>query len=51
MTAGLGRYAFEVLLAYAGTLALLAALVGLSVLAARRMSARLDAAERRRRDG
>ena len=44
----LGPYAVEVLSAYAGTLALLAALVAVSVLRARRVARRLDEIETRR---
>ena len=47
----LGRYAAEVALAYAGTLALLAGVVVLSVHRARRVKRSLDEAEARRRHG
>lgn len=47
----LGKYGFEVTLAYAGSLSLLVAIVGLSVLQARRSKRRLDETERRSTDG
>lgn len=48
MTPDLGRYAFEVTLAYGVSLGLLAGLVLFSVLRARRVARDLDAAESRR---
>ncbi|SER52545.1 heme exporter protein CcmD [Tranquillimonas rosea] len=48
MSVELGRYAAEVLVAYAGSLVLLAGLVGLSVARARRVRRQLDEAEARR---
>lgn len=48
MMPDLGRYAFEVSLAYGVTLVLLAALVAFSVARARRIARELDAAESRR---
>lgn len=48
MMPDLGRYAFEVALAYGVSLALIAGIVVLSVLRARRVAADLDAAEGRR---
>ncbi|MCR9067256.1 MAG: heme exporter protein CcmD [Rhodobacteraceae bacterium] len=50
MMPDLGRYAVEVLSAYAGSLSVLAILVVLSVIRARRVRARLDAVEARRKD-
>ncbi len=47
MMAELGKHTFEVLLAYAGSLALLAALVSVSIAQARRGKQRLDEAEAR----
>ena len=47
----LGDYAFEVTLAYAGSLVLLFGLVVLSVVQARRAKQRLDDTERRSDDG
>ena len=47
----LGKYAFEVTLAYVGSLTLLVVIVGLSVLQARRSKRRLDETERRASDG
>lgn len=43
----LGKHAVEVLLAYAGSLVLLAGLVGVSLAKARRCKLRLDEAEAR----
>lgn len=51
MIPDLGRYAFEVSLAYAGSLAALAALVAWVWLRGRAARARLEAAEARRRRG
>ena len=52
MIPDLGRYAFEVALSYVVTLALLAGLVGLSVMQGRATRRKLDAAEARAsRDG
>ena len=51
MMPDLGKYAGTVLSAYAISLILLAAIIGLSLWRARRMKARLDAAEARRNDG
>ncbi|MDA8587019.1 heme exporter protein CcmD [Rhodobacteraceae bacterium] len=49
--ADLGKHAFEVTLAYAGSLVLLAALVGFSLAQARRSKKRLgDAEDRQSRD-
>ena len=48
MMPDLGRYAFEVTLAYGVSLGLLAALVIISVLRARRVARDLEAAEGRR---
>ena len=47
MMAELGKHAFEVTLAYAGGLALLAALIAVSAAQARRRKQRLDDAESR----
>lgn len=47
----LGKYTFEVTLAYAGSLTLLIAIVGLSVFQAQRSKRRLDDTERRTEDG
>ena len=47
----LGKYAFEVMLAYAGSLGLLLGLVALSVAQARRTKRLLDETERRTKDG
>ena len=51
MMPDLGKYAFEVTLAYAGSLVLLLGLVVLSVVQARRAKQRLDDTERRSDDG
>lgn len=47
----LGLYSSEVLAAYAGSLAMLAALIGGTVWQARRVRRRLDALEAARREG
>lgn len=47
----LGSYAFEVGLAYLGTLAIVALLVWVSLVQSRRAKRRLDEAERRRTHG
>jgi len=47
----LGKYASEVLSAYAISLGLLALIVGLSIWQSRRMKHRLEAAEARRKNG
>ncbi len=49
MMPDLGRYATEVLSAYAGSLALLVLIVIVSIIRARRVRARLDEVEARRR--
>ena len=51
MMPDLGKYAVEVLAAYGVSLALLAAIVGLSVVRARRVRRELDEAEARHRNG
>ena len=51
MMPDLGKYAGTVLSAYAISLILLAAIIGLSLWRARRVRARLKAAEARRTDG
>lgn len=51
MTPDLGKYAAEVLLAYAGTVVLLAGLLIASIRSARAARRQLDAAEKRRADG
>lgn len=51
MIPDLGKYAGPVLSAYAVSLLLLAAIIGVSIWQARRMKRRLDAAEARRRHG
>jgi len=51
MMPDLGKYAATVLGAYAVSLILLAAIVGISLWQSRRAKARLDAAERRRNHG
>ena len=51
MSVDLGAYAAEVLSAYAGSLALLAALIAGSVWRGRRVARRLDALEARRSRG
>ena len=47
----LGKYAFEVALAYAGSLGLLLGLVALSLVQARRSKRQLEETERRSQDG
>ncbi|MCV6592945.1 MAG: heme exporter protein CcmD [Silicimonas sp.] len=47
----LGKYAFEVILAYGGSFLALVALVALSVIQARRSKRRLEETERRRGNG
>ena len=51
MIPDLGKYAVEVSLAYVVSLALLTAIVALSVRQSRKVKRRLDEAEGRRRDG
>jgi heme exporter protein D len=51
MMPDLGRYAVEVLSAYAVSILLLAGIVGLSVMRARRVKRDLDEAEARHRRG
>lgn len=51
MMPDLGRYAFEVLAAYGVSLTLLAGIVALSVVRARRVRRELDEAEARHRRG
>lgn len=51
MIPDLGRYAFEVALAYLGSLSLLAGVVALSVWQARRVRRGLEEAEKRALDG
>lgn len=51
MIPDLGRYAFEVTLAYAGSIAGLVALVWLSVLRSRRVRRALEEAEARWKNG
>lgn len=46
----LGKYAVDVLAAYAGSLALIGGIVGASLIRAGRVRRRLEAAEDRRRD-
>ena len=47
----LGKYAFEVTLAYTGSIVLIAVLLGVSVIQARRAMARLKKAEGTSSDG
>lgn len=47
----LGKYAFAVLSAYGGTIALLALIIGTSIVRARQVRRALEEAERRHADG